>query len=229
MGKLAFVGGGASAPLAYPANFADATWAQIIEACQTNTVPSTWVVGDQKPMTINGTDYPIDIIGKGHDDYADGSGKAPLTFQMHDSYRMTTGMNDSDTNAGGWESSAMRITTLPTIMSMMPGAVQLGIKEVTKLISINGQIKATADKLFFLSEIEIIGETPNSFEGEGKQYAYYAAGNSRVKLCIGVANPWWERSVERLASITFCAVTSEGDSFVGYAGNSYGIAFAFCF
>ena len=70
----------------YEANFADNTWAQIIKACQKKIIPTTWKVGDQKAMTINGISYQIDIIGKNHDDYSDGSGKAPLTFQMHDCY-----------------------------------------------------------------------------------------------------------------------------------------------
>ena len=62
-----------TAPVTYKANFSDNTWAQIIDACHKNQVPETWVVGNQKAMTINGADYVIDIIGKGHDDYADGS------------------------------------------------------------------------------------------------------------------------------------------------------------
>ena len=66
------------APVTYNANFADNDWATIIKACHKNQVPETWVVGNQKAMTINGADYVIDIIGKNHDDYADGSGKAVI-------------------------------------------------------------------------------------------------------------------------------------------------------
>lgn len=38
----------------YPANFADATWEQIIEACQQNAVPDTWVADGScyKDMTF---------------------------------------------------------------------------------------------------------------------------------------------------------------------------------
>lgn len=66
--------------------FANNSWAGVVTACRRGTVPSTWVVGDSMPMTIGGTDYQVDIIGKSHDDYYDGSGKAPLTFQLHDCY-----------------------------------------------------------------------------------------------------------------------------------------------
>ena len=48
-------------------NFANNSWEAIIAACQSGSVPDTWVVGNSKMMTINGTDYQIDIIGKNHD------------------------------------------------------------------------------------------------------------------------------------------------------------------
>ena len=68
----------------YSDNFADNDWSKIIEVCRAGLVPTAWKVGDQKAMTINGTSYNIDIIGIQHDDYSDGSGKAPLTLQMHE-------------------------------------------------------------------------------------------------------------------------------------------------
>ena len=90
------------APVTYNANFADNDWATIIKACHKNQVPDTWVVGNSKTILINGTEYQIDIIGKNHDDYTDGSGKAPLTFQLHDCYADVNRMNSSNTNSGGW-------------------------------------------------------------------------------------------------------------------------------
>ena len=70
MGKCLFMRKGEThtAPVTYKANFADNPWEPIIDACQKNAVPETWVVGDQKAMNINGTDYAIDIIGQHHDD-----------------------------------------------------------------------------------------------------------------------------------------------------------------
>ena len=66
-------------------NFADNDWSAIIAACHSGSVPSSWVAGNSKTMTINGASYQVDIIGKNHDTYASG-GKAPLTFQLHDCY-----------------------------------------------------------------------------------------------------------------------------------------------
>lgn len=186
-----------TAPATYKANFADNDWATIIDACHKNKVPATWVVGNSKTMLINGTEYQIDIIGKNHDDYADGSGKAPLTFQLHDCYGEPEAMNSTDTNDGGWMKCAMRQTHLPAILSQMPVEVQNGIREVNKLTSAGSQsstINTTEDKLFLLSEIEIFGSTSHSKSGEGTQYDYYKAGNSKVKNRNGSATAWWERS-----------------------------------
>ena len=51
----------------------------------------------------------------------------------------------------------------------------------------SSSIQTTNDKLFLLSEIEIFGSTTYSFTGEGKQYDYYKAGNSKVKNLSGSA------------------------------------------
>lgn len=217
----------------FPANFADATWEQIIEACQTNMVPDTWVADGTcyKDMTINGKAYRIDIIGKNHDTYAAG-GTAPLTFQMHDCYDETKQMNSSNTNIGGWQNSAMRTTHLPAILALMPEEVQAAIKEVQKKTSAGNQsssIQTTNDKLFLLSEIEIFGSTAYSFAGEGKQYAYYQAGNSKVKNLSGGASYWWERSPYSRDSTFFCYVFGSGGASGSGASHSYGVAFGFCF
>lgn len=220
------------APVTYKANFADNTWAQIVDACHKNQVPETWVVGNQKAMTINGADYVIDIIGKSHDDYADGSGKAPLTFQMHDCYADVNRMNSSNTNSGGWTSCAMRQTHLPAILALMPTEVQNGIREVNKLTSAGSQsstINTTADKLFLLSEIEIFGSVTYSKSGEGTQYDYYKAGNSKVKKYNGSADYWWQRSPHDIISEYFCIVNSNGGTTSTIASDAYGVAFGFCF
>ena len=220
------------APVTYHANFADNTWAQIIDACHKNKVPATWAVGNQKTMTINGTAYVIDIIGKNHDDYADGSGKAPLTFQLHDCYGETKNMNSSNTNSGGWTSCAMRSTHLLAILALMPTEVQNGIREVNKMTSAGSQsatINTTADKLFLLSEIEIFGSVTYSMSGEGTQYDYYKAGNSKVKKYSGGKYDWWGRSPHGSNSTGFCAVRSNGYASYGNARSAIGVPFAFCF
>ena len=211
--------------------FANNSWEAIIAACQSGSVPNSWAVGDSKSMTINGTDYQIDIIGKNHDTYTAG-GTAPLTFQLHDCYGTKYTMNRSNTNSGGWTDCVMRNTHLPAILALMPSEVQAGIKEVNKLTSAGSSsstINTTADKLFLLSEIEIFGRTTYSKAGEGDQYAYYSAGNSKVKNFSGSSHLWWERSPYNSSSKAFCRVSRKGTTDLNSASFSGGVAFGFCF
>ena len=215
----------------YEANFADNTWEQIIAACQEKIIPTTWKAGDQKAMTIGDKDYMIDIIGINHDIYTAG-GTAPLTFQLHDCYANSQVMNSSNTNDGGWASCVMRTTRLPAILALMPTEVKNGIREVNKLTSAGNKsstINTTADKLFLLSEVEIFGSTTYSAAGEGTQYDYYKAGNSKVKKQNGSAANWWERSPRASNSAGFCLVDGGGRASGNHAGLPYDVAFGFCF
>ena len=219
------------APLVIDDNFANNSWEAIIAACQSGNVPDSWVVGNSKMMTIGGTNYQIDIIGKNHDKYTKG-GTAPLTFQLHDCYGTEYAMNSSHTNVGGWTGCAMRSTHLPAILAQMPSEVQAGIREVYKLTSAGNliyTINTTADKLFLLSEIEIFGSVTHSVDGEGSQYAYYSAGNTKAKKLSGSANNWWTRSPSKAASSNFCVVYINGTTSHAGAAYSHGVAFAFCF
>lgn len=214
--------------------FSENEWADIIEACHANEVPDEWVADGTcyKDMEIGGTNYRIDIIGKNHDDLSDGTGKAPLTFQMHDCYATPYAMNPTNTNEGGWRDCQMRTQTMPALKLLLPAEVQAGIREVQKKSSAGNKsssIVTTNDDLFLLPEIEIFGSTTYSFAGEGTQYAYYQAGNSKVKNLSGSANYWWERSPQSSHSAAFCRVHSNGSANANTAGFSYGVAFGFCF
>ena len=126
----------------------------------------------------------------------------------------------------------MRTKTLPSLKLLLPAEVQAGIRPVKKLTSAgnqNSSIVTTNDDLFLLSEIEIFGSTTYSFAGEGTQYAYYQAGNSKVKKRSGSAYTWWERSPRSSDTTYFCLVDRGGDAAWYYASSSIGVAFGFCF
>lgn len=212
--------------------FANNSWETIIAACRSGNVPDSWAVGNSKNMTIGGAEYQIDIIGKNHDDYADGSGKAPLTFQLHNSYGTAYAMKSTSTNAGGWKECAMRKTHLPAVLALMPAEVQSGIREVSKTTAAKSSdkwLETVPDKLFLLSEVETFGSTANSEAGEGSQYTYYETGGSTVKTLNGTATSWWLRSPMRTSDYTFCASSVGGDPTHLNATDERGAAFAFCF
>ena len=213
-------------------NFADNDWDAIIDTCHSGNVPDTWVAGDSKTMTIDGVNYQFDIVGKNHDTYTAG-GIAPLTFGLHDCYGTTYPMNSSNTSEGGWDGSKMRTETLPAILAKMPENIQNGIRPVNKLTATSGSnstIKTASDKLFTFSEMEVYGSATYSFSGEGNQYDYYKAGNSKVKKVGSNDSWWWLRSPNANYSSRFCAVNRAGSVDRNNASISGGgVCFGFCF
>ena len=194
-------------------------------------------IGDQVTLSLNGTGYAFDIIGFNHDTLTDtaaygeetSTGKAGITFQMHDLFATTYPMNSTSTNSGGWKSSAMRTSTMATMKGYMPIAWQAAIKPVNKASGTGGGsssgTETVSDNCFLLAEIEIFGSTTFSVSGEGAQYAYYKAGNSKVK---NEGDYWWGRSPVSGDSKGFCNVHPSGFANYSYPKNSYGVAFGFC-
>ena len=114
----------------------------------------------------------------------------------------------------------------------MPENIQNGIRAVNKLTATSGTnstIKTTSDKLFTFSEMEVYGSAGYSYGGEGKQYDYYKAGNSKVKKVGSTASWWWLRSPNANNSSFFCTVGTNGSVGIGNPSSSLGVCFGFCF
>lgn len=222
--------------------FANNTWEEIALACQTGNVPTSWEVGDQKTMTIDGTDYAIDIIGKNHDDYADGSGKAPLTFQVHEALIVANhdNMHTGTTNTNGWETCEMRNIHVPYIKTLFPTNVQYALRKVKKSTSSGNATTPTEtiDDLFLLSEYEVFAYNKIAREDGGAQYEYYAEGGSGAeentkavkKDSSGNAVAWNLRSPTKGYPNQFCRVNSNGTRSTAVSSTSgYLTLLAFCF
>ena len=208
--------------------FGNNSWAAIIKACQEKQVPDTWNVGNSCNMTINNKTYAIDIIGKNHDDYADGSGKAPLTFQMHTTYATQYKMNGAEYNNCGWKNCLVRTSNaFPKLKQVMPAEVVAALKAVTKKTTAgdaSSSIDTTSDTLFLLSEIEVQGTRTHSYAGEGTQYAYYKTAANRKKN-----RAWYLRSPRINSTSCFCRTGWDGDADWSVASEVDGIAAAWCF
>lgn len=208
--------------------FSENSWPDIIAAVHNKEVPDTWKVGDSCNMTINNTTYAIDIIGKNHDDYADGSGKAPLTFQMHTTYATKYKMNGGESNSCGWVNCLVRKwTAFPDMRKVMPAEVVAAMKAVTKKTSAgnaSSAIDTTEDTMFLLSEIEVQGTRTFSYAGEGTQYEYYQTAANRKKN-----RAWYLRSPRLNETSCFCRTGWSGEADWSVASNEDGIAAAWCF
>ena len=211
-------------------NLNDTDWADIDICGRLGMAQQFFKVGDSKTVNIGGTNYEVQIIGFNHDDKVSG-GKAAYSFQLVDCLNQTQQMNTSNTNTGGWNGSAMR-GRMSTYKSQLPAALRNVIKTVKKKSGTGGGSSSgtqqTNDDLFLLSEIEIFGTTTYSVAGEGTQYEWYKAGNSRIKKVNGSASYWWERSPYSGNTTIFCIVNSSGNADINGAGTSRGVSFGFC-
>ena len=211
-------------------NLNDTDWADIDICGRLGMAQQFFKAGDSKTVNIGGTNYEVQIIGFNHDDKVSG-GKAAYSFQLVDCLNQTQQMNSSNTNTGGWNGSAMR-GRMSTYKSQLPATLRNVIKTVKKKSGTGGGSSSgtqqTNDDLFLLSEIEIFGTTTYSVAGEGTQYEWYKAGNSRIKKVNGSASNWSERSPYSGSTNYFCYVYSSGDADFNDAGNSYGVSFGFC-
>lgn len=176
-----------------------------------------------------------------------------LCDNSYNSTVSTTGyfsMNSSRTNSGGWASSQMRTnicgTSLSsysgTIIAVIPAALRAVLKSVTKYTdnTANGggstasYVTATTDYFFLLSEFEVFGSITYGNTNEKNkqaQYAYYSAGNSKVKYKhdgTSTAAMWWLRSPLASSSYSFVRVAAGGTVANYYAGISLGFAPGFC-
>lgn len=104
------------------------------------------------------------IIGINHDDLADGSGKAGLTFETTNDVLYKHIWNDTKTNVGGWRSSKLRARlNSGDLWALLPAELQSKAKAVTKMTDNEGggsagTPTATNDKVFILSTTEIYGD-----------------------------------------------------------------------
>ena len=176
-----------------------------------------------------------------------------LCDSSYNSTVSTTGyfsMNSSRTNSGGWASSQMRTnicgTSLSnysgTIIAVIPAALRAVLKSVTKYTdnTANGggstasYVTATTDYFFLLSEFEIFGSISYGNTNEKNkqaQYAYYSAGNSKIKYKhdgTSTAAHWWLRSPDASYSYDFVGVFTGGTVYYYTAYFSLGFAPGFC-
>lgn len=235
------------------------SWYAIKLVSSLGTGANYWAVGDCKQITMNGkvsdgltlTNYTawVFIIGFNHNAEREGNGIAFQGFKetkngtpvclKDSSYpsAQTSGMwfnmNNTSTNAGGWEASSMRTVVMPLIKAAFPADLKAVIKPSTIFTAPDTgdiELTATEDDVFLLAEYEIFGAHSQASSQEPnylKQYSYYSAGNSKVKYKhddTSAAANWWERSPRSGSSDNFCRVDANGNAASNVASRSFGVS-----
>ena len=128
-----------------------------------------------------------------------------------------------------------------TLMAALPTDLRAVMKPITKYTDNKGNssdvaanVTSSLDYLPLLAEQEIFGGNrtySNQYEKNSQvQYAYYSAGNSKVKYrhsATGSTAYWWGRSPYCYGNNAFCGVYTNGTANLDTARKSYGLAPAF--
>ena len=202
--------------------------------------------GTFKTALSGGTDICLIDAGYGNN-YTNGT----KYFNMNHS---------SNTNSGGWKGCDLRYDVLGstntndgdatattatnpvanTLMAALPSDLRAVMKPMTIYTDNTGggsntasNVTASVDYLPLLAEYEIFGTRSyanSSEQNHQAQYAYYSAGNSKVKYRHSATSStawWWERSPYYSYSGYFCYVDTNGTAGLSGARLSYGVAPAF--
>ena len=240
------------------------TWAQIKGMSDKSQGANYWSVGDRKSVVLNGTvgygstartfnnqEYWVYIIGFDHNEAKEGKGIAFQGFKTAQSggvdiavtatnYGKTSSgmvMNNSQTNAGGWNGSWAHTTCMGQWKNCFPSDLQAVIRTTTLYTDNTGNgstsasaVTANSNEVYYLAEYEVFGSNhyANTNEpAQQAQYDYYKAGNSKVKYRsdnTSTAASWWLRSPYRSNSSAFCNVATGGYAYVYDAYLSFGSA-----
>ena len=221
-------------------SFEKASWSDIAALSESGSADKYFSVGDEKTISLTtGEQVTLVILGFDHDDLTSG-GKAGMTIGMKNLLATTYRMNATGTNAGGWDESEMRTSTMATLLSQLPSDLQGVIKQVNKKATAGSQstsITTSADKLWLLAEVEVDGTTSAGYADEGEQYEYWktvkdgTVAADRIKYLSngsGSACGWWLRSPHVSNSTFFRNFSSTGAVNVNLANGTRGVSFGFC-
>ena len=221
-------------------SFEKASWSDIAALSESGSADKYFSVGDEKTISLTtGEQVTFVILGFDHDDLTSG-GKAGMTIGMKNLLATTYRMNATGTNAGGWDESEMRTSTMATLLSQLPSDLQGVIKQVNKKATAGSQstsITTSADKLWLLAEVEVDGTTSAGYADEGEQYEYWktvkdgTVAADRIKYLSngsGSASVWWLRSPSVSSSSYFRYVSSTGYVSGNGAYSTRGVSFGFC-
>ena len=150
--------------------------------------------------------------------------------------------NYSNSNTGGWDSSALRkylngsylVSGISGYFDGLPSELQALLLPASVLAASGSSTSTTTstDKLFLPAEKEVFGSNTyanSTAETSLKQWDYYATSANRVKNRLGTpnngsANTWWERSPRDGNTQRFCRVISDGTATSYTASGSIGLA-----
>lgn len=220
----------------------DVSWAQINTLGAAGVLGKIFALGDTKDVTLSGIGTMTLQIADFDHDYLSGATtakKAAVTFLCKNLLYQDYQMNSSNTNRGGFPSSALCSTLNRSIYNALPSDLKAVIKTAYKWYgtgdsTTNG--KWSGHKLWLPLTFEMFGETSYSppterTTGNARQYPIFTNNASRIKKMNngGVsASYYWLASPDATNATYFCTVHGDGSSNIGGASASGGVCFGLC-
>lgn len=200
-----------------------------------------------KELTLSdGTSVTMQVAGFNHDELADGSGVAGITFVSR-GIVATRQMNSTNTTAGGWRDSSLREWMNSDLVDLLPDDVAAVVAPVIKYTNSVGatsdtsSVVGTEDTLWTLSYAEICGNMDvNSdprdavFNAEGSQYQLFSdldvswdAPNEILQ--ISGVDGWWERTPDPMDGRYYMNVGADGTPWYAHGPTrELGVVMCFC-
>lgn len=196
------------------------SWETISEIAREGKASQYWNVGDTKPITVAGSTYNAQIMDFDMYDVADpttyGREKAGIVFQYKEVVDAAYSWSQAQANANDW------ISNYCECQNLIPIIKYPALAKYTSSSTTIYEAKGICP-----SEYEVYGKIGHEIRAVGTQYAFYAAGNSRVKSNLGgTKKDWWTRSRYKGNSASYVYINILNG--VSYTTNNCYCAPVFC-
>lgn len=191
-------------------------------------------IGNTKTFTLNNKTYTAEVVS-----INDGTGSAAqwypnktVDFICKELFETPYQYNSTNTNSGGFPSSALKNTLVNTIYPLFPSDLKAVIidKSHSYNSSTSGALTTLATKLWLPTQYEISGATATYAPGETASNNKKYTLSSLVKKRNGQssADLWWLGSLSSATSYRFWIVNSSGGlNTNGYATDTFGVPLGF--
>ena len=214
------------------------SWEAINFAMGDGVYKDIYKIGDYKLVDFGSEGMiPMEIVAFDKDDMTSGD-KAPITWLAKNLLKTSQQMSTSDTNAGGYASSEMKIYLEDTVWNQLESTVKYYITPVNKTCRQGSESSGSTTiannlSIWIPSARELLGDSNAHAEDSGCIYDDRFINNlSCRKAKIGGSNTnytdYWTRTAYCFNTAYFCEVAVNGSIGGKYPNNSFGVDPGFC-
>lgn len=247
---------GSGTPKSYDPILANNTWEQINDVANEGIASSVWSIGDEIDVQVLNETVTACIIDFDHDDLADGSGKAAITFGLKNLPKQQYMFDDNnDQSQVNWyKSDQYRWYNSVLIPSLDQNLYQYLQSVPKRAISVGGANYGNANVImtnqsqnvkifpFACIEVNLISNkySLSHFQQEGSLYPYFSTAGNRIKRLSngsGDVAQWNLRTCEEYdqgnsgglyITHVYVVARSGGLDVIQFTGQNLGICFGFC-